>query len=145
MRKIDKKIQAARPLFKSVSPLGYGIALGVTVTNFAIAPAFLLMPDNRLIVVDGLLGNWFCFGIFISLSFAMTYALHKNNWALIRKVVAVDITFKSIIFYALLFNLFTHGLTSYGVTVLWAVLVYFQAILLICPIPVVPVIPESKA
>jgi hypothetical protein len=139
MKTIEKQIQEARPPLKIVSPLTYLIIMGFAVGNIFLAPAFLVVPLHALVVFPTIYAKWFWFAGFEFLAIGLLWGLRQNNWRLLRRLLAAGLTLKSIIMFALVVNMFQHGISGYGTIILWAMLSYFQAAVLIHPIPVMGV------
>jgi hypothetical protein len=145
MKTIDKKIQAVRPRLKVVSPLTYLMVLGFAVGNLFLAPAYLLVPPHVLVVIPNFTAAILWFIAFELLAAALFYGLVKNNWQLLRRALAVGLCFKSIIMFSLLVNMFQQGISGFGTVVLWGMLSYFQAAVLIHPIPIMGSTPPPKS
>jgi hypothetical protein len=129
MKTIDKKIQAVRPRLKVVSPLTYLMVLGFAVGNLFLAPAYLLVPPHVLVVIPNFTAAilWFI------------------AFELLAAALAVGLCFKSIIMFSLLVNMFQQGISGFGTVVLWGMLSYFQAAVLIHPIPIMGSTPPPKS
>jgi hypothetical protein len=145
MSEINKKIQQARPPLKVVSPLTYLMVLGFAVGNVFLAPAYLLVPPHLLVVIPNFTASILWFIAFEALAAALFYGLKVNNWQLLRRALVAGLCLKSIIMFSLIVNMFQYGISGFGTVVLWGMLSYFQAAVLVHPIPIMGATPPPKS
>lgn len=139
MTNIEKQIQKARPLLKTVTPLAhwiitifayFNILLGISLF-FAIDESKISAP---LIIINDIFSYKFWGFVFIAVGVLKLFALKTNNWDLSRKSLLVGVSIKA----AWALALIIRSITSPGtflVTIIWFALAAIQIVTFIYFMP----------
>lgn len=99
-RELAKKIRAARPTLKLVTPLSYRIIWIMALFNILLGSSMLIGIDSErvsasLIMVNELFSFRFWGIVFIGIGLLKFYALKTNNWELSRRSLLVGVAIKA--------------------------------------------------
>lgn len=139
MEDLAKKIQQARPLLKTVTPLAYWIITVYAYFNILLGISLFFAVDQSKITASLLIvNNIFSYKIwgivFITVGLFKLFALHTNNWDLSRKSLLVGVSIKA----AWALALIVRSLTSPGtwlVSIIWIALAAIQIVTFIFFMP----------
>jgi len=146
MTTIEKQIQKARPLLKTVTPLAHWIITIFAYFNILLGISLFFAVDQSkitasLIIVNDIFSYRFWGVIFIAIGVLKIFALKTNNWDLSRKSLLVGVSIKA----AWALALVVRSLTSPGtwlVTIIWLALASIQIVTFIFFMP--PAIATNK-
>lgn len=146
MTTIEKQIQKARPLLKTVTPLAHWIITIFAYFNILLGISLFFAVDQSkitasLIIVNDIFSYRFWGVIFIAIGVLKIFALKTNNWDLSRKSLLVGVSIKA----AWALALIIRSLTSPGtwlVTLIWFALAAIQIVTFIFFMP--PAVATNK-
>lgn len=122
--------QLNKPAFRRVSPIVYYCSWGFAVTNiFFIAPSLFFGGSNGLALVQHIPSKVWS-GVFVALGLTMAFALLSNNWRLIKYVNFTGCLIKSLFTWALIV-LTVKDVGAIGITGVWTIMIYVQAVCII--------------
>ncbi len=139
MTNIEKQIQKARPLLKTVTPLAHWIITIFAYFNIFLGISLFFAVDQSkitasLIIVNDIFSYKFWGIVFIAIGILKLFALKTNNWDLSRKSLLVGVSIKA----AWALALVIRSLTSPGtllVTIIWFALAAIQIVTFIFFMP----------
>lgn len=136
---LEKQIQKARPLLKTVTPLAYWIITIYAYFNILLGISLFLAVDQNkltasLIIVNDIFSYKFWGIVFMVIGILKLFALHTNNWKLSRQSLLVGVAIKA----AWALALVVRSLTSPGtwlVSIIWIALAAIQIVTFIFFMP----------
>lgn len=139
MTTLEKQIQRARPLLKTVTPLAYWIITIYAYFNILLGISLFFAVDQSKITASLLIVNdifsYKVWGIvFVLVGVLKLFALHTNNWKLSRQSLLVGVAIKA----AWALALVVRSLTSPGtwlVSIIWIALAAIQIVTFIFFMP----------
>lgn len=129
MSELHKAIQKARPKLKDIAPLTDAIIKAFGVFNILLGLSLLQLYNIEQSPTLAIVNSFFSFyvwgAIFIVLGVVKLWAVRRNNWELLRKMLVTAVLIKSVWFCALVLQIISgHG--TYAVTILWSLLTVIQ-------------------
>jgi hypothetical protein len=139
MTTLEKQIQKARPLLKTVTPLAYWIITIYAYFNILLGISLFLAVDQSkitasLLIVNDIFSYKFWGIVFMAIGVLKLVALHTNNWKLSRQSLLVGVAIKA----AWALALVVRSLTSPGtwlVSIIWIALAAIQIVTFIFFMP----------
>lgn len=130
MSKVDKLILQARPPLSKVAPIVFWVSLGYGIVNLVLAVGmYNFNPTVGLAIVTGFFTYQFWAAVFLVAGIGMLYAIHKNDWLMLRGFLIIGLVVKLMWLIALIFRVLEGG--SIFLVAIWLFFAYVQAITII--------------
>ncbi len=129
MSELHKQIQKARPKLKDIAPLTDAIIKSFGFFNILLGISLMQLYNIEQSPTLAIVNSFFSFRvwaiIFIVLGVVKLWAIRKNNWELLRKILISAVLIKSVWFFALILQILS-GEGTFAVVILWSLLTVIQ-------------------